>query len=151
MTTKVYDAAFHVSVSPEQFAGIRIRYEQLRKTELYRGPRIRKVFQTQDALEGLKDLVQSETSLGEPFTLRLTINFPRAAEEEGEVRWREYGTTLIRLIGALDKKRVPIRFELSPVSAEKTLGWKVSSKVSIASDGTEKEGIDRGGEVLRYL
>ncbi len=65
MTTKVYDAAFELSISPK-----------------YSGRRMSKAFQTKDATEALQTATQTNTSRGDTLDLRFSISFVRAAEED---------------------------------------------------------------------
>ncbi len=129
-------SGFDVSVSAEQLERIRSRYEFLRKTEQYRGLRVKKTFQPKAVLEDVDQKALDKITLEDRLRLELSINFPAA--EEGEVRWREYGSTLQRLFAALAKKSVPPDIGMRLTQTWKELGYDISSEIIVGEEGKEE-------------
>src|SRR2546428_14165923 len=96
MITKPYDRAFELPLSAEQFASIRNRYEWLRKTELYRNGRMKKTFETKQCLDRLEQELSSMTDT--VHTMKENLSFSNDPETQRVTRWREYWTTVIRML-----------------------------------------------------
>src|SRR5207245_10651581 len=102
MITKPYDRAFELPLSAEQFASIRNRYEWLRKTELYRNGRAKKTFETKQCLDRLEQ--EMSTMVYTVHTMKVNLGFSKDPETQGETRWKEYGTSLLRRYEAYAKR-----------------------------------------------
>ncbi len=131
MTTKLYDAAFDLSITPEQFANIRSRYEWLRKTDLYRAGRAKRSFDMKQCLDRLEAGMSSLTRT--VHRMKLNLNFPRDPETEGETRWKEYGTTILRLYQAFGRRNISLCLNISPQHDQKLLGYTISTELQPGS------------------
>ncbi len=131
MIAKSYDKSFDFPVPADQFANIRNRYEWLRKTELYRNGRSKKTFDTRQCLNRLEEAMSSMTST--VHTMKLNIGFPRDPETQGETRWREYGTTVLRLYQAYAKRNISLGLSIIPRYNQNLLGYTVSTAMSQGS------------------
>src|SRR5438309_11727042 len=121
MITKPYDKAFELPLSAEQFASIRNRYEWLRKTELYRNGRMKKTFETRQCLDPLEQEMSSMTDT--VHTMKVDLCNSKDPETKGETRWKEYGTTLLRLYQAYAKRDISLALTICPRLAQNLLGY----------------------------
>ncbi len=131
MTTKLYDSAFDASITPEQFTNIRSRYEWLRKTDLYRANRAKRTFDPKECLDRLAAEMSSLTRT--VHRMRLNLNFPREPETEGETRWKEYGTTILRLYQAFARRNITLPLNISPQHDPKQLGYTLLTELETGS------------------
>jgi len=131
MIAKSYDKTFDLPLPAEQFANIRNRYEWLRKTELYRNGRMKKTFETRQCLDRLEEAMSSMTST--VHTMKVNLSFSRDPETQGETRWREYGTTVLRLYQAYAKRKVSLGLSIRPRHDHNLLGYTVSTEMSQGS------------------
>src|SRR2546427_12631384 len=112
MITKPYDRAFELPLSAEQFASIRNRYEWLRKTELYRNGRAKKTFEAKQCLDRLEQEMSSMTHT--VHTMQADLCFSKDPDTQGETRWREYGTTVLRLHQPYAKRNTSLGLTIGP-------------------------------------
>ena len=131
MITKPYDRAFELPLSAEQFASIRNRYEWLRKTELYRNGRAKKTFETKQCLDRLEQ--EMSTMIDTVHTMKVNLGFSKDPETQGETRWKEYGTSLLRLYQAYAKRNISLGLSIGPRHDQNLLGYTVSTEMSHGS------------------
>jgi hypothetical protein len=128
MIAKSYDKSFDLPLPAEQFANIRNRYEWLRKTELYRNGRAKKLFETRQCLDRLGEVMSSMTRT--VHSMKVNLGFPRELGTEGETRWREYGTTVLRLYQAYAKRNVSLGLKITPRHDQNQLGYSISTMMA---------------------
>src|SRR5712692_1905490 len=121
------DMGFEVSVSQEQLDRIRKRYEFLRKTEQYRGLRVRKTFQPKATFEELEQKALKKITFEDRLRLEMNIGFP--TRDDGEARWREYGGTVQRLFAALAKRCISPDLDLHLRHTGGMLGYDLRSEI----------------------
>src|SRR6266581_4817259 len=128
-------SGFEVSVSKEQLKRIRERYEYLRKTEEYRGLRVKKAFQPTAILNELEERARDKITVEDRFFLELGITFSTVNDE---TKWREYGSTLQRLFAALAKGAIAPDMKMKLTSMGQALGFDVSSEITTNEGGKEE-------------
>src|SRR5712692_1963302 len=128
--------SFEVSIPPEQYERIKKRYEFLRKTETYRGPKIKKTFQPKTLYDDLEQKAREKITVQDQLRLELSTNFPTA--DGGEGRWREYGGTVQRLFAALERRAVAPDIDIHLTRMGGILGYDISSEIEAGDMGKEE-------------
>ncbi len=140
--------SFEASIPPEQYDRIKKRYEFLRKTETYRGPKIKKTFQPRTLYDDLEQKAREKITVEDRLRLELSINFSTA--DGGEGRWREYGGTVQRLFAALERRAVAPDIDIHLTRMGGILGYDISSEIE-AGDMGKEETIKKVLSVLHLL
>ncbi len=69
--------------------------------------------------------------------LKLNVNFPWEVETDGAVRWREYGTTILRLYQAFAKRKLSLDLTINPRHDDKSLGYSISTEMPCGGNAIE--------------
>src|SRR2546428_9979637 len=63
-------------------------------------------------------------------TMKVDLCFSKDPETQGETRWKEYGTTLLRLYQAYAKRNISLGLSIGPRHDQNLLGYTVSTELS---------------------
>src|SRR3989442_12947785 len=89
---------------------------------------MKKTYETRQCLDRLEQEMSSMTDT--VHTMKVNLGFSKDPDTQGETRWKEYGTSLLRLYQAYAKRNISLGLAIGPRHDQNLLGYTVSTEMS---------------------